>query len=58
MAMGLGVLGLPPRDFWAMTPKELAAAIRGRTGSGPAPAMTRGDLDALLARFPDEGMSE
>ena len=30
MAAGLGTLRLPPAVFWAMTPKELAAALRGR----------------------------
>jgi uncharacterized phage protein (TIGR02216 family) len=32
MAMGLGLLGLAPGAFWAMTPVELDAAIRGRFG--------------------------
>ena len=52
MHFGLGVLRLPPRDFWAMTPRELAAAwgaIMGdRTGS-----LGRSELDRLMEIFPD-----
>ena len=32
MAIGLGVLGFAPAVFWALTPKELDAALRGRFG--------------------------
>jgi len=53
MAIGLGVLRLPPRDFWAMTPAELGRAISGLTGNAPVSPMTRRRLDALMARFPD-----
>ena len=54
MRAGLGTLGLSPAEFWAMTPRELDAALRGRLGSTPgADAPARADLDALLARFPD-----
>jgi uncharacterized phage protein (TIGR02216 family) len=52
MALGLGHLRLPPGAFWAMTLPELAAALRGTGGVHPAP-MVRGELDALMARFPD-----
>jgi uncharacterized phage protein (TIGR02216 family) len=31
---GLGVLGLAPDVFWAMTPREFDAALRGRLGAG------------------------
>lgn len=52
MRFGLGVLRLAPRDFWAMTPRELASAwgaIMGdRTGS-----LARTDLDSLMEQFPD-----
>jgi uncharacterized phage protein (TIGR02216 family) len=54
MAFGIGRLGLSPRDFWAATPRELAAAARG-LGGGPMSGMGRGDLAALAARFPDDG---
>ena len=55
MAVGLGVLGLPPAVFWAMSPKELEAALRGRTGgaAGEAPP-SRAVLAALADRFPDQ----
>ena len=54
MAIGLGVLRLPPRDFWAMTPAELAARSRGWGDSASAP-MSRESFNALMARFPDGG---
>ena len=46
------VCGLAPRDFWAMTPRELAAAVEGVVGPMPAP-LDRTALDALIARYPD-----
>ncbi len=55
MATGLGLLGIPPHDFWAMTPRELAAAIRGRLGTAAQPQpLVRRDLDDLMHRFPDD----
>lgn len=54
MAAGLGLLRLEPRAFWAMTPKELAAALRVVLGPREAGApLVRGDLDALMQQFPD-----
>jgi uncharacterized phage protein (TIGR02216 family) len=51
MGAGLGALRLAPSAFWAMTPRELAAALgiglAGRTAPG------RGDLAALMRRYPD-----
>jgi uncharacterized phage protein (TIGR02216 family) len=52
MRFGLGVLRLSPDAFWRMTPRELAHAIHAVRGPSVAP-MARGDLDNLLARFPD-----
>ncbi len=52
MAFGLGRLGLSSRDFWAMTPRELAAAVEGCLGTR-APPLDRAVLEALMARFPD-----
>ncbi len=52
MGLGLGVLGLAPKDFWAMTWRELEAAMRGRAGPMPI-APSRADLGALMQRFPD-----
>lgn len=54
MRFGLGALGLGPREFWAMTPREFDAAMKGRLGLfGEARPMDRGALAALSARFPD-----
>lgn len=53
MAAGFGLLGLAPAAFWAMTPRELAAAIRGRLGPQPEAPPTKQDLAALAARYPD-----
>jgi uncharacterized phage protein (TIGR02216 family) len=54
MIASLGQLHLAPRDFWAMTPRELDAALRGHFGIGPASApLNRATLDALLQAFPD-----
>lgn len=52
MAAGLGALRLAPRDFWSMTPKELAAAL-GSLSPAITSAPTRDDLDRLMARYPD-----
>ena len=54
MAVGLGLLGLTPAAFWAMTPKELAAAIRGRLGPLPDAPPSKGELIAMMTRFPDQ----
>jgi uncharacterized phage protein (TIGR02216 family) len=54
IGVGLGLLRLPPDQFWAMTPREFAAAARrlmpNRPGRGPG----RSDLAALMRRFPDQ----
>jgi uncharacterized phage protein (TIGR02216 family) len=56
MAAGLGLLRLAPAQFWSMTPRELAAALRGAFG---APTFetppARADLARLMQRFPDAG---
>ncbi|HEY8580906.1 MAG TPA: rcc01693 family protein [Beijerinckiaceae bacterium] len=53
MAFGFGVLRLSADHFWALTPRELAAAARGHAGPRPA-APTRAALGALMRAFPDE----
>ncbi len=54
MGFGLGHLRLSPCAFWAMTPRELAAAARALGGAPPAgAALDRSGLAALMARFPD-----
>jgi uncharacterized phage protein (TIGR02216 family) len=52
MELGLGRLGRSPQEFWAMTPKELEAAVAGAIGLGPVP-LSREELDRLISRFPD-----
>jgi len=54
MAAGFGLLGLSPATFWAMTPRELAAGLRGRLGPSPAGPPSREELSALLTRYPDK----
>jgi uncharacterized phage protein (TIGR02216 family) len=57
IAFGLGVLRLPPAAFWAMTPRELAAAMSVARGARTE-APSRNTLEDLLSAFPDIGMSE
>ena len=55
MAAGLGVLRLPPAQFWSMTPRELAAALRGGLGIEPrSRPLDRASLCGLMLRFPDK----
>ncbi len=51
MAIGFGLLRLSPKDFWTMTPRELAAA--GGLAAAGADAPSRDELAALAGRFPD-----
>lgn len=53
MAFGLGRLRWPPAQFWAATPRELAAAMRAYRRANQAGAPDRATLAALLAAFPD-----
>jgi len=52
MRFGLGVLRLPPREFWRMTPRELAAAWGAVVGDHTGP-LGRTELDGLMERYPD-----
>jgi uncharacterized phage protein (TIGR02216 family) len=55
LGLALGVLRWRPQDFWRATPRELAAALGALAGRrGPTPP-GRGDLDRLMAAFPDDG---
>ena len=56
MEAGLGILRLAPPVFWAMTPRELDAALCGALGivARDRP-MARADLAALMAAYPDRG---
>ena len=53
MAAGLGFLRLPPSVFWAMTPRELSAALDWSAGSSAPVPLARDGLAALSARYPD-----
>ncbi|MGA0561210.1 rcc01693 family protein [Ancylobacter sp. VNQ12] len=52
MGFGFGRLLLSSAAFWALTPRELAAAIETVAGPARAP-LGRAGLAALMARFPD-----
>jgi uncharacterized phage protein (TIGR02216 family) len=52
IGFGLGVLRLPPEQFWRMTPRELSYAIEAATGR-TAP-LDRGALGELMKRYPDD----
>jgi len=58
MAFGLGVLKLPPATFWAMTPRELEAALRGHYGPRIRAVPRRSDLEALMQQYPDHPPAE
>ncbi|MEO6014098.1 MAG: rcc01693 family protein [Devosia sp.] len=52
MRLGFGVLRLSSKEFWGLTPRELAAAFEAMSGGrGSAPDRTR--LGNLMERFPD-----
>lgn len=57
IGFGLGVLRLPPDQFWRMTPRELAYAVAAVRGPATAP-MDRTALDALMQAFPDKPHGE
>ncbi|MBS9719891.1 phage tail assembly chaperone [Tianweitania sp. BSSL-BM11] len=54
MALGFGLLRLAPSQFWAMTPIELAVAIKPLFPAGGEP-LGRADFDRLMQQFPDGG---
>ena len=53
MQFGFAVLKLSSRDFWAMTPREIAFAMRAFAPSGNTP-LSRSSFDDLLTNFPDQ----
>ena len=55
MRFGLAELRLSPETFWELTPAELQTYAGETSG---AAAMSRAGLDALLARFPDQGRED
>jgi uncharacterized phage protein (TIGR02216 family) len=52
MALGLGVLRLPPDHFWSMTLREMTAAIQGAFPDEPQ-RLAKAGLDSLMQRYPD-----
>jgi uncharacterized phage protein (TIGR02216 family) len=52
MAFGFGVLRRSSAEFWAMTPRELAAASHALFGA-PREAPDRAAFEALARAFPD-----
>lgn len=55
MAFGFGVLRLSSHEFWRLTPRELASAVRALYGESSL--VSRGTLNELLTRFPDRKRS-
>jgi uncharacterized phage protein (TIGR02216 family) len=55
IGFGLGVLKLPPDQFWRMTPRELALAAKGLNSAlNPrGGTLDRTDFVQLMQRFPD-----
>lgn len=53
MGIAFGLLRLSPRDFWAMSPLELSAALEA-LGMGVGGNIGRSELQVLMQQFPDE----
>lgn len=54
MRLGFGVLHLSSREFWGLSPRELAAAFEAQSGQRRGMAPGREALAGLMERFPDE----
>jgi len=54
MRFGFGTLRLGAREFWGLTPRELAAAVEGAGGRSRGRPPDRPTIDRLIAAFPDE----
>lgn len=54
--IGLGILGMRPKDYWDLSLHEFYAATEGfkefNSGGKPAP-LSRSELDELMERYPD-----
>lgn len=57
MQFGFGVLRLSSRDFWGLTPRELASAFEALSGRSRGGAPARDVLASLMADFPDQEKS-
>ena len=53
MRFGLGTLRLPPRHFWGMTPRELAAAFEAQSGRTRGIAPERQRFAEMMEQYPD-----
>lgn len=53
MALGFGVLRLSPGTFWAMTLRELTAALAAVAGQARAAPPSRAELSRLMQTYPD-----
>jgi uncharacterized phage protein (TIGR02216 family) len=51
IGFGIGVLGLSSEDFWRLTPRELARALKARNPRGGA--LTRAAFAQLMEKYPD-----
>ena len=52
MRLGFGVLKLSSKEFWGLTPRELAAAFEALSGGRPG-APDRDRFKQMMERFPD-----
>lgn len=57
MRLGFGVLRLSSREFWGLTPRELASAFEALSGRRHGGAPARDVLASLMADFPDQEKS-
>ena len=53
MRLGLGVLKLPPNQFWQTTLRELKCTIDGAMGKEEGKLMPRETFEKLMTMFPD-----
>ena len=53
MQFGFGVLKLSSAAFWALTPRELEAAMMAHYGGRSGAPLERSALGALMERYPD-----
>ena len=54
MSFAFSVLRLSPAQFWALTPRELALAMRPFLKANSTP--DRSEFDRLFSAFPDKEM--
>ena len=54
MRFGFGVLRLSSREFWGLTPRELAAAFEAHAGAARHRPPSRDALQSLMQAHPDE----